>query len=279
MADQSLPDSLLSSAFKKLVRASEAFQNLHNEIDGFIESKPYEIRHEYDSETDQRVLVYYPAGEIPAHWPVVLGEVLYNLRSALDHAVYELTILETGAPLEGTEFPVFSKEEIYFQRKGNGDPTKISGLYKIRGLSKRSQIYIESLQPFRLPKTNAYPSAIALLNELNVVDKHQELHICRRRYADASWTIVRDPPEFVDEVSILVGGDPNGRMELFRWRRPGFKPEEIDMAAEVRFDVAFDARSFRSLHEPQPIVLICEQLINSVKMILVQLLSYVQQRS
>lgn len=45
------------------------------------------------------------------HAPVVAGEVLYHLRTALDYLVYNLAWLDTGAPQQHTAFPIFTDTE------------------------------------------------------------------------------------------------------------------------------------------------------------------------
>jgi len=44
---------------------------------------------------------------IPSHWAALIGDLLFNLRSALDHLAYALT----PEPNERTEFPIFVNEE------------------------------------------------------------------------------------------------------------------------------------------------------------------------
>jgi hypothetical protein len=263
---------LLKSARAKLDRAVQQFAGLQDEFLRFIESKPYRVVCERDADADEWVIVQYPERDFPETWAVVLGEVLYDLRSALDHAIYELTILNCGTELDGTEFPVFSDEARFRdKKKGTGEPTKISGLYRIRGLTKKTQAVIESLQPFSIKNAPAgHLCTVALLNEMSNIDKHRALHICRRRHSGNIWQPTRSMP-FTGEVKLIVGGDANQRAELFRWPCSGASPDEMGMNAEMHFDIAFDEGSAVGFIEPQPIVLICNQLIRRVRTILDQL--------
>lgn len=264
--------TVIPSARAKFNRAVEQFGGLQKEISRFLESKPYRIECERDVEADEWVIVQYPVGDFPGHWAVVLGEILYNLRSALDHAVYTLTILNHGTELDGTEFPVFSDEDMFRQKKkGTGEPTKISGLYRIRGLTKKTQAVIESLQPFRIKNVPAgHLSTIALINELCNIDKHRTLHLCRYDMSGQSFEPTKSMP-FTGEVKLIIGADPNDRAELFRWPASKATPEEMGMKAEMHLDVAFDERSATGFTSPQPIGLICNQLIRGVGELLDQL--------
>jgi hypothetical protein len=150
------------------------------------------------------------------------------------------------------------------KRKGTGEPTKISGLYRIRGLTQKTQAVIEALQPFCV-KTPAARKlcTLALLNEMNNIDKHRTLHICRRFPTGYSWTPTKSMP-FTGEVKVIVGGNPNLRAELFRWPASKASPDEMGMEAEVRFEIAFDKSSAVGFTESQPIIWICDQLIRFV---------------
>ena len=52
-------------------------------------------------------------------WGVLIGEILHNLRSALDHLIWQLVILETGAPPTTTKtaFPIFETAAGYKSRE------------------------------------------------------------------------------------------------------------------------------------------------------------------
>lgn len=264
--------SVIPSARAKFHRAIQQFEGLKTELARFIESKPYRVVAERDPETDEWVIAQYPEGDFPDHWPLVLGEILYNLRCALDHAVYELTILNLGAEREGTEFPVFSdKGRFREKKKGTGEPLKVSGLYRIRGLTQKTQAVIEALQPFCVQ--NSVPGqlhTLALLNEMNNIDKHRTLHICRQYPAAYTWTPTKSMP-FTDEVKVIIGADPNQRAELYRWPASKASPDEMGMEAEVRIEIAFDKSSAVGFTHSQPILLICDQLVRFVGTTLNQL--------
>jgi len=264
--------TVIPSARAKLNRAVEQFGGLQQEIRRFLESNPYRVECERDPEADEWVIVQYPVGDFPDHWTLVLGEIFYNLRSALDHAVYALTILNHGTELDCTEFPVFSDEARFRdKKKGTGEPTKISGLYRIRGLAKKTQAVIESLQPFRIKNAPVgHLSTIALVNELCNIDKHRTLHLCRFAMSGQSFEPTKSMP-FTGDIKLIIGADPNQRAELFRWPCWGATPEEMGMKAKMHLDVAFDERSAVGFTSPQPIGLICNQLIRGVGEMLDQL--------
>lgn len=265
--------TVIPSARAKFNRAVQQFRRLQEEFRRYIESKPYRVAHEIDEEADEWVIAQYPVGDLPADWPLVLGEILYNLRSSLDHAIYELTVLNKGTELDGTEFPVFSDSTVYFEKgkKSTGNPSKRSGLYDVRGLTKKTQAVIEALQPFNVRNLPVGQiCTLVLLNEMSIIDKHRTLHICRRRIAGHTWQPTKPAPGS-GTVKLIVGADPNQRAELFRWPRSMGTPDEMGMEAEMQFEIAFDTGSAVGFTDPQPISLICNQLIAFVERTMIDL--------
>ena len=55
---------------------------------------------------------------IPPGFPLIAGEAAHQLRSALDHLVWQLVIANTGATPTGTKsgFPIFKNEKGYDKR-------------------------------------------------------------------------------------------------------------------------------------------------------------------
>ncbi len=96
---------------------------------------------------------------------VVLGEVIYNLRAALDYLVYELAFLDSGLEQDGTQFPIESSKGGFASRC---DETRDRGVY-LRGLSQAHKDAIKDLQPcYGCHWTK-------LLADISNPDKHRKL--------------------------------------------------------------------------------------------------------
>lgn len=66
-----------------------------------------------------------PGPRVPPELSVVAGEIVYNLRAALDYLIYELAYLHRGRPCDGTQFPIEDskkgfKARMYGSRKRPG---------------------------------------------------------------------------------------------------------------------------------------------------------------
>ena len=105
--------------------------------------------------------------DTPDHIPLILGDLLYCLRSSLDQTVWWLAKLSIPYP-EGTQFPILDKLDKQtsktFAKYTEGVP---SGAVRI----------IKSLQPYH----GVDPSAHLLwrLNRLCNIDKHRRIPVHR----------------------------------------------------------------------------------------------------
>ena len=107
-----------NSSRAKIVRAREQLHTLERKIDRFCKSKSYTIKKERDLQTGEDLMIFHATKPIPLKWSIIIGEIIHDLRSALDHAIYELTILNRGEALSGTEFPIFEDEDKALNQQG-----------------------------------------------------------------------------------------------------------------------------------------------------------------
>lgn len=164
----------LSSAYLKLIRAQEHLDPLVFKIRQYEMSRPYGYVRETDFEAGEH-LVYAVMRPPPGdEWYGPLGDLVHNLRSALDHAVYGLSIYCQGRALtdaeaRSVEWPVYT------------DPAKwqaflAAGMPAIRLLSRPYQEVIEREQPHS--GGNEYIRAshpMHVLHSLWNLDKHREI--------------------------------------------------------------------------------------------------------
>lgn len=141
---------------------------------------------------------------IPAtRWGVLVGDALHNLRSALDNAVDELTVEQSGSSLARTGFPIFSDERRFKMTDGSG-PTRGSGGELLRGVKPELAGLFERLQPYHSKSPQTDP--LWFLHELSNVDKHHVPAVVAV-YSDLPRVgvvreITRDG-SFVDETELL----------------------------------------------------------------------------
>ena len=146
----------------KIYRAKQHLKELQDIINEFFASNPYKIDTKRDSHT--RRLVYYltDVKDVPPEISLISGDIIQNLRSALDHLAYELFIKETKGKLSGKHiyFPIEKNLETYQKEKGR----------KTKGISTADIEHIDDSKPYKGGNDILWQIA-----ELNNIDKHRLL--------------------------------------------------------------------------------------------------------
>lgn len=158
----------LDGARHKLGRAEAQIDQLDAEIARFLRRDTYEVTQKFDPESGRLALWFVEKHAPPLSWSVSIGEILHNLRSALDHLACQLFRLHAPASdCEGTAFPIHTD---------NTD----AGLDKwidehLTGLPETIRAELRESQPYkRGDKTENDP--LGMLNRLSNWDKHRLLH-------------------------------------------------------------------------------------------------------
>jgi hypothetical protein len=157
---------MFESAELKIDRAHRQTNELNDAIGRFIadpDDPPYRWSIERNTDHRKWALVLRAVKKHPDIWAVHVGEILHNLRSALDHLVYEAS--DPALRNKRTEFPIFNDEAEFIRVAAP----------KIKGLNAATRAFVESNQPF----TNKDTSIIHylwLLYELSNTDKHRLLN-------------------------------------------------------------------------------------------------------
>jgi hypothetical protein len=252
---------LANAIYARIARAKEHLASLRAQIEDFCRRNAHEVRHEIDSESSEKIVVYYAREEIPVGWSILIGEIAHNLRSSLDQAVYDLTIRESGHPLDLTEFPIFADRE-RFKNTGRG-----GGLYKIRGIPLRTRGAIETVQPFNV-RQEGQESYAWLLHELSIIDKHRTIHLCRRKTTGMEMHAIRDI-SFVGTADLFCV--PVGRLDdraiLARWKPANGLDDDTYIETTIKFEIAFDDATIPTI-AGHPVVPICEGIITGVERIM-----------
>src|SRR6478609_5813888 len=81
----------------KIERAKQHIVELNAVVQVFIDSKPYSSVTEHDPQTAQYVRRITKVEAVTPNVATVLGDILVNLRSALDHLAYQLIVVGAGA--------------------------------------------------------------------------------------------------------------------------------------------------------------------------------------
>lgn len=158
----------LVGCWLKIERAYEHINNVQAEAVAFAKANPYNIRQEYDEKAGQLVLLFTHCVDLPPRLSILIGEALYQARSALDHLVWQLIIHNEQPPPPKSGFPIFTTPDGY---KSRGKPM-------VKGMAASAEARIQSLQPY-CRGTAFQDDPLWILQEMNNADKHRLLVLTR----------------------------------------------------------------------------------------------------
>jgi len=170
-----------------------------------------------------------------SRWAVILGEIVHDLRSALDHLVWQAVELSGGEPDRGHAFPLLRVEpEIGFATWAARAPSPGSTRHgRLFGASPDAITLIEAYQPYRGGQVGA---VLGRLDDLWQHDKHR---------MTLPIVLVAEPP-----LLELEGCDLIRRRDR---NEEGVMVVEVDVARQVPqpkvelrsdapFDIGYDGR-------------------------------------
>lgn len=230
----------MDSAFAKLGRAKAHLGTLQDSMhayrnldDAFDYSREV-IDHPFDASLviiRFRLQVRRPP---PDDWGLIVGDILSNLRAALDHAVYghaEARAHSAGTPLtpkqrRALQYPFVHKGSEWPNERGKLEPFMDGAVID----------EIEKTQPFKNIKSDWH--SFALLNRLVNQDKHRTVRVVS--YVNEVFNIA--PGTEAEIVSIddapreMVDGIVVAQATVRRpLRRPGSPPGDVFVPFNVQF--------------------------------------------
>jgi hypothetical protein len=198
----------------KIDRAETHRQTLEAECRPWIEQHRADVVYEYDSDTTWHRFVVrtIDPAVAPLIWSIVLGELIHDLRSALDHTIWQLVLANNRKPNRSNQFPIFSNQP---------KPGDLGGY--LRGVAPGAQSEIKKLQPYLRPNRTE-PEPIEIIGSLSNTDKHQTLHAA---------IAVAGPMLEVSDIGFTTGPGPDPKAE-FRWNQSLGAPIEGTELIAVR---------------------------------------------
>ncbi len=155
-------DERLALIRVKIERAKKHLGDLQIARQSFFDTHPYEVSTDRNGKTGNAVYYLSRIHEMPPIFSVVAGDVLHNLRSALDHLAYQLVLVGSPGitPKREVSFPIYSDATEYETDRGR----------KVEGMSEAAIDAIDAVKPYK--GGNDY---LWRLSQLNNIDKHRLL--------------------------------------------------------------------------------------------------------
>jgi hypothetical protein len=180
----------------KLERACEDMDTLHHAYETALREDRIRVRIDPSDRLGYYDVKVERLPELPSRIGAIIGDVLHNLRSALDHLVWQLAIFNgVRKPRQGTAYVMADSAKDFR-----------NACHRLIDLDPAHQAMIEERQPYNL-KGKGLPE-LARLRILNNRDKHRALIpvMVRSLY-------VGETPAFegvncsVEETEIVTSGD------------------------------------------------------------------------
>ena len=164
-------------------------------------------------------------------YSILAGEIVHQLRSALDHLVWQLILDEGATPIDGkTGFPVFHIEADYDKY----------GVRMIAGVATQTATDIRSLQPFHTNPADTAP--LYVLNEMWKREKHRLLNFASLKIMSGCTTAYVYPSgrTIVDHGVGFNPGPFTDGAELCRLQYPSDFTPDVKMSVTYAWAMRFE---------------------------------------
>lgn len=216
-------DERLALIRVKIERAKHHLRDLEVVRNGFINGNAYRIERETNTETGYNVYRVFDVQTPPADIGSITGDVIHNLRSALDHLAYQLVYVNGATHTKQTAFPIWDSAAEYKAQRAR----------RVKGMAQGAIDAIDAIEPYQGGKG----AGLWVLHYLDISDKHHALLTPLINVTEASFTT----PGFWERGYRGVGGVsfPNFGKPLKDGDVVATREAEMDKDMNITLDVAF----------------------------------------
>jgi hypothetical protein len=212
----------------KISRASAHIEELAKEISDFFESNQYRFITEKDADPVFSVIKLQDGGPLPEKISLIIGDVVHNLRSALDHLACGLIIRKEGSQALGSlrdvYFPI-TKDMATFEKK----------VKDVNGILRAGNDVVDAVRA--LKPYGCGNDGLATLHDLDNRDKHRLIIPIAEATVSSNLSIVVGSPDG-GTFTFFIGSDEHVDFDEVLWRGPSdsfvfrgnFPPISLDVA-------------------------------------------------
>jgi len=170
---------------RKLRRGDKHIDSLDEAVQDWLDRGGYTLVEKTDPQTGYQIICAEIKEPPDPCWPLIIGDAIHNLRSALDHVAFDLAIAHQQAtkpeqPISAerarsSEFPVIPYINERTGATGDAEHRFDSAAgSKLAGIHPDAIAVIKAAQPYhRGPQSETHE--LWLIHDLDRVDKHREL--------------------------------------------------------------------------------------------------------
>lgn len=228
--------SRLDGVHAKLRRADEQLEAFYRDRARWIAEIPQFYSYELDAKTGWFTAYFAIAKNPPIEWSVIAGEIVHDLRSALEHLVWQLVEASGGKPSTSNQWPVAATEQQFVRQT-----ERPRGM--LDGLSREAFARVRSVQPFQRGD-RAKADLLYILHWLWNTDKHRIVYASYGvlLHADAPMTLHanEDAGDLLEAHTLVAEGRIEHGAEILRARYsvPGPDPK-VSVDAHLAAYLAF----------------------------------------
>lgn len=169
----------LSSIRLRIIRAEAKLNTLERSVLDFSPNlERYRVVVDVEEEGLKQVARVRFEWKSPDWWGLATGEIVHHLRSVLDNLVWQLVIANGAVPDGDSEFPI-ARDYEWFDKVAPK---------KLRGVRPPVAALIRRLQPCHgRDREAAARHPLWVLNQLDIVDKHHQVHTAAKIAGQASF--------------------------------------------------------------------------------------------
>ncbi len=198
---------------EKLAWSAQHLHALDREIDDFVKRHPFTARGYHRHGTREFDIIVEGMPRLPAHWPLMAGDAIQNMRTALDHVIWALIDKAPTKPNYTQSlkvgYPVCTTMSAYL---GAGDQFPKNGARgrQAKWVGDAALAIVDSTQPYRMGDL-ADEHPLAVLAAFSNEDKHRNLVASAVLATTISFRFVMQDPV----PMIITGFEFHGIEELW----------------------------------------------------------------
>ena len=210
-------------------------RELDAEIQRYVNAKPDVVVRQQESDLDNFTGKLDTGGALPARLPIIVGDFLQNLRSALDYLVWELVGAANNQPSRENMFPICSTLDAFKAQIKRG---------RLQGMAPDAIAEIQSLQPYHLGQ-DFDKSTLFVIDDLCNINKHRRILL----------TSVHGGSVPFDEFQTVdIGGQPMVKIDVSRLNKdakigpfPIVDGTKVQVNSQVVAFIAFDEGAVKNM--------------------------------
>lgn len=151
----------------KLQRADAHLILLYEKVGPYLHASPYALAVTCDVGNGEPGIVFHVRQQPPLEFSAIAGDIVHNIRSALDYIAHELIQANGFSTIKRTQFPICASARDFDNEAINQG--------RLNGISLRGYQTIDAVQPHQVEASKLPDHPLWQLQYLSNRDKHQAL--------------------------------------------------------------------------------------------------------